>query len=560
MRLTRRNWLHFIGMTAGAAGLFSATETTVSANPQPDSKSESGLFNVMDYGARGDGVADDSDAIQNAINAAQNFSNGNANKGGVVFLPAGVYLVSRTLLVTQAVKIFGRGQATIDGATHIVPASLEFDVIKMVNVNWGVVLEGFLIKGYSTQGSGGHFLRIQACQHVCVRGVHLINCWHGALVDSSGDVTFSDLNVNSADVPGSGRYGIKCTAASDGNANATTVTNCTVSQWGKNVRTMDGFVLANGYNSLTTINSGALNCNRAFWTTRDGGKTPNFFVVTEGCSDHSNTGVRLDDGGFTQFSNLLVTSSYVDNVVIGENITGPVAFSNCVITTSGSNTDPQHGAGYRITSTQAPSVSITGGSVHDTGGHAMDISGNASVLITGVGIASIQSGEHADGIRLSGAGNVTLTGLSITQIRNAAIRVLAGFNGIVTFSGVAQQNANRGLYDEGSSGTIVGNGSFRTNFAMDVDVSKNKSPGTCIQSHESIPWPFYPTPAVPESGGAVHNHTGTNCMVYLSGAGMRQVTVDGTSLGAQPAVYLPVNRSLAVEYTGPLSWVWQRVT
>src|SRR6202020_3575905 len=103
-----------------------------------------------------------------------------------------------------------------------------------------------------------------------------------------------------------------------------------------------------------------------------------------------------------------------------ENITGPVAFSNCVVSRSGGNKPPQ-GAGYRITSTKSPNVSIIGGSVHDTAGHGIDILGNASVLITGVGISAIKSGKNADGVRLSGDGNVMLTGLSITDVKGTAI-------------------------------------------------------------------------------------------------------------------------------------------
>jgi hypothetical protein len=545
-------------MMVGAAGIVAGLE-----KPAPGAltaaSEDPGVFNVMACGAKGDGIADDSDAIQSAIDAAQNYSRGNVSKGGVVFLPTGSYQVSKTLLITQAIKIFGHGQATIDGATHIVPTSLGFDVIKIVNVNWGVVLEGFLIKAYSYHGTGGHFLRIQACQHVRVRGVHLVNCWNGALVDSSGDVFFYDMNVSGADVAGEGRYGIKCTAASKGNPNAAQAINCMVSQWGQNVRTMDGFVLANGYNSFSAINSGALNCNRAYWSTKDGGTPPNFFVVSLGCSDHCNTAVALDDGSFTQFSELVVTSSYVDNINVGENITGPVAFSNCAIFTTGGNRPP-HGAGYRITSTKAPSVSITGGSVRDTAGHAIDISGNASVLATGIAISAIQSGKSADGVAVSGSGNVTLAGLSITDIKHTAIRVQPEFTGILTFSGISQHNANRGLFDEGSTGTIVGSGSFRTNSAMDVDVSKNRSAATCIQTHGSIPAPFYPTPAVPKSGSPVQNATGTNCMIYLSRAQIRNVRVDGIDLGVQSAVYIPVNRSIELDYEGTLSWVWQRVT
>ena len=44
--------------------------------------------NVRDYGAKGDGVSDDSDAIQAAID--------HTLPGGVVFIPAGIYIVATT--------------------------------------------------------------------------------------------------------------------------------------------------------------------------------------------------------------------------------------------------------------------------------------------------------------------------------------------------------------------------------------------------------------------------------------------------------------------------------
>ena len=272
--------------------------------------------------------------------------------------------------------------------------------------------------------------------------------------------------------------------------------------------------------------------------------------------------MRLDEGGLNQFSDMLVTSSYVDNINIGENIAGPVAFSNCIIPNSGSRTPP-HGVGYRISSKLSPNVTITGGTIYGTGGNAVEISGNADVVLSGVGITSIQAGEGpngADGVSISCGGNVTMTGLSIAQVRNVAIHVTAPFSGTLTFSGISQQNAKRGLYDEGSSGIIVGSGNFHTNSLMDVDVSKNKNAKTCIQSHDSLPWPFYPTPAIPASGTPVHNATGTNCMVYISGGSANQIFVDGINLGAQSSVYLPVNRSIEIKYSGTLYWIWQRLT
>ena len=56
------------------------------------------------FGAKGDGVADDSPAIQAAIDKASATPN-----GGVVFIPSGRYRLTRTIYVWRAVRVFGYG-------------------------------------------------------------------------------------------------------------------------------------------------------------------------------------------------------------------------------------------------------------------------------------------------------------------------------------------------------------------------------------------------------------------------------------------------------------------
>ncbi len=61
------------------------------------------IFNVKDYGAVGDGVADDIAAINAAI--------ADASGGGEVFFPAGVYLVSGTMTISASdIKLRGEGE------------------------------------------------------------------------------------------------------------------------------------------------------------------------------------------------------------------------------------------------------------------------------------------------------------------------------------------------------------------------------------------------------------------------------------------------------------------
>eukprot|EP01102_Stenamoeba_stenopodia_P008700 TRINITY_DN2528_c0_g1_i1.p1 TRINITY_DN2528_c0_g1~~TRINITY_DN2528_c0_g1_i1.p1 ORF type:complete len:328 (-),score=75.42 TRINITY_DN2528_c0_g1_i1:574-1521(-) len=77
-----------------------------SAAPPPDGK----LFNVMDYGAVGDGTTKDTDAVASAFQAAE------SNDGGIVYFPAGSYLVG-SFNMTNDTTLFVDEGATLLGST-----------------------------------------------------------------------------------------------------------------------------------------------------------------------------------------------------------------------------------------------------------------------------------------------------------------------------------------------------------------------------------------------------------------------------------------------------------
>jgi len=67
-------------------------------------------FNVKDYGAAGDGIADDTSAIQATINAVS------AAGTGVVFVPYGTYRITSVLQLKARVSILGDSQGGVGGS------------------------------------------------------------------------------------------------------------------------------------------------------------------------------------------------------------------------------------------------------------------------------------------------------------------------------------------------------------------------------------------------------------------------------------------------------------
>ncbi len=65
------------------------------------------VLNVKNFGAKGDGVTDDTTAIQNAINSLPD--NHSGAYGGAVFVPSGIYIISTDLTLPNGVKLKGDG-------------------------------------------------------------------------------------------------------------------------------------------------------------------------------------------------------------------------------------------------------------------------------------------------------------------------------------------------------------------------------------------------------------------------------------------------------------------
>src|SRR4051812_35239114 len=94
--LSRREWLERVSgpamMASLGAAAFVSDATAASASSAPASGGQSTLlgariFNVRDFGAKGDGATIDTKAVQAALDACH------AESGGVVLVPAGDFVV-----------------------------------------------------------------------------------------------------------------------------------------------------------------------------------------------------------------------------------------------------------------------------------------------------------------------------------------------------------------------------------------------------------------------------------------------------------------------------------
>ena len=156
------------------------------------------VFNVSDYGATGDGVTDDTAAIQAALNAA--FSAG----GGVVSLPGGVYATSAALVIPGSnVVLRGAGWntiiqpqagATYDAVTLPLPPNNTVTgyVAQYVGIGDLMIDCSHMTGTVVGQGNGIHFF---GARYSWVDNVYIQNCPNIALCCDANSTDSGYINV-----------------------------------------------------------------------------------------------------------------------------------------------------------------------------------------------------------------------------------------------------------------------------------------------------------------------------------------------------------------------------
>jgi len=126
--VSRRQWVGAVSASIAAAAIGQAIGANATAGapiPQPpasDLLSGARVYNIRDFGAKGDGVTLDTAAVQAAIDACTN------DQGGTVLVPAGVFVTGTielksnvTLHIAAAGKLLGSGDGKQYHAVQAIP-------------------------------------------------------------------------------------------------------------------------------------------------------------------------------------------------------------------------------------------------------------------------------------------------------------------------------------------------------------------------------------------------------------------------------------------------------
>ncbi len=210
----------------GVAGLAGATAVTAD---ESNGARTSSIFNVLDFGAKGDGKTPDSPAIQKAMDAAGAVS-------GTVYFPAGRYLC-HDLKVHPHTTVLAEPQWGYrgDAGAMLLLDSDEADCLLKITGAFGVHLRGLFLQGRrdAKKAIHGVFLNnaeqyspkedaivIDDCkiERFSGHGVHLLRIWlfivrHSLMQNNKGcgvQITGWDGLVTDNQFSGNGSHGFGC--------------------------------------------------------------------------------------------------------------------------------------------------------------------------------------------------------------------------------------------------------------------------------------------------------------------------------------------------------------
>jgi hypothetical protein len=329
--LSRREWLERISMPAAAAalgaGILASRVAGATTSPTPADPTTLGakVYNIREFGAKGDGTTVDTAAVQAAIDAC------NRDQGGTVLVPAGDFVTGTLELksnITLHIAALGRllgspdpkdyhaGKDIPSGNGNVVllgAANLE-----NVTIEGNGTIDGNGLKFWTGQGdntgpgqggAGGYFNRphlivFHQCKNVRMRDVSLIaSAYHCTRVLRCERVWFDGVRIFNRVNKNNDGFHIN-------SSQYVHITNC-------DVKCQDDACALFGSNKWVTITGCTFSTRWSIF--RFGGGEAEYITISN-CVIYDTFGsaIKMSGSGRSRFENILFSN------LVMHNVTGPI--------------------------------------------------------------------------------------------------------------------------------------------------------------------------------------------------------------------------------------------
>ena len=331
------------------------TDSTGSGGSGSADMSSSGSWvNVKDstYGAVGNGINDDTQEIQDAIDALSN--------GGTVYFPPGTYKVSSALVIgssDKSIKLVGAGGhfpiTTETNGTIIRTSSATANIIEITNARsieiTGLGLDSTHIdssdnnKATSTSGAAIKAESTTGTQAISIKEVYIRSKFIGINIQGYSMMDVRDVEIRNFPNTASGAVGILIDDGSDARVDQVRLENIVIDgRWpdaGTNVanKYCNAFHFKNYVNSVWMKDCSAIKCNKGLvfdssLGNNTSGSTGSYFRV-DNCDfdQNSNNGIYIAGGSTIWITNAFCTANGSSDA----NITGDKSGINITSTFGG---------------------------------------------------------------------------------------------------------------------------------------------------------------------------------------------------------------------------------
>lgn len=394
--------------------------------------------NVIDYGAEGDGVRDETESFRAAIKAAE-------ADGLPVYVPAGKYVISNTIELHQ-VTLYGyhSGAWTADDSDLpvIVQTNPEVPVFNVVAGS----LSGLLIdvKGVTKDmditpaetvrlsNAGARVSNLRICNPY----IGISTYYEPGATLNPGRCFIENIfmiNVHDTGLYVHGTYDV--------------ATLCNIEVWNPNI-----------------AGNGKLTCPVAYkFGKNDDLRAVNLFAFNAKVGflfEESEVGVGKFEGCWGSFTNCS-TDLCETGLKIGKG-------QHALTVVGGTYWNHFYGLDVTNQTSAMTRVTMTGCELKTNGASAVNVSGGQMITVTGCNISRTQSDQKAIAVTIKGGSGVNLSGNTICANGKAAIEITISFKGAASVTGntiiTSQSSAENAISGKASDLIVIANNAVLTDY------------------------------------------------------------------------------------------------